>query len=168
MGLEDHLLAFAREDLDQLHPAVAEPHVRSLHTGRRPRQTRVLVAPVDLVGLGQGRSSAARRPATASTDGAAGARLGVAAHPRRSRPCSPEPQGPHGSRSRDSRSRRGFFSLASKLALKLLYPRPQLGIGWIVRSYVCEVASPRTTLRIVFFETRRSRASFLIGTPITR
>ena len=48
---EHHLLALAREDLNQLHPAVAEPHVRSLHPRRRPRQTRVLVAPVELVGL---------------------------------------------------------------------------------------------------------------------
>ena len=48
---EDHLLALAREDLNQLHPAVAEPHVRSLHPRRSPRQTRVLVAPVELVGL---------------------------------------------------------------------------------------------------------------------
>ena len=51
MRLEDHLLAFAREDLDQLHPAVAEPHVRRLHPRRRTRQARVLVAPVELVGL---------------------------------------------------------------------------------------------------------------------
>ena len=51
MCLEDHLLALAREDLNQLHPAVAEPHVRSLHPGRRTRQARVLVAPVELVGL---------------------------------------------------------------------------------------------------------------------
>ena len=51
VGLKDHLLAFAREDLNQLHPAVAEPHVRRLHPGRRARQTRVLVAPVELVGL---------------------------------------------------------------------------------------------------------------------
>ncbi len=51
MDLKDHLLALAREDLDQLHPAVAEPHVRSLHPRRRTRQTRVLVAPVELVGL---------------------------------------------------------------------------------------------------------------------
>ena len=49
--LEHHLLALAREDLNQLHPAVAEPHVRRLHLGRRARQTRVLVAPVELVGL---------------------------------------------------------------------------------------------------------------------
>ena len=32
-------------------PVVAEPHVRGLHTGRRTRKTRVLVAPVELVGL---------------------------------------------------------------------------------------------------------------------
>ena len=32
-------------------PAVAEPHVRRLHLGRRTRQTRVLVAPVELAGL---------------------------------------------------------------------------------------------------------------------
>ena len=49
--LEDHLLALAREDLDQLHPAVAEPHVRRLHPGRGTRQNRVFVAPVELVGL---------------------------------------------------------------------------------------------------------------------
>ena len=49
--LKDHLLTFAREDLNQTHPAVAEPHLCRLHPGRRPRQTRVLVAPVELVGL---------------------------------------------------------------------------------------------------------------------
>ena len=48
---EDHLLALAGEDLNQPHAAVAEPHLRGLHPGRRPRQTRVLVAPVELVGL---------------------------------------------------------------------------------------------------------------------
>ena len=49
--LEHHLLALAREDLNQLHAAVAEPHVRRLHLGRHTRQARVLVAPVELVGL---------------------------------------------------------------------------------------------------------------------
>ena len=49
--LKDHLLALAGKDLDQIHPAVAQPHVRRLHPGRRTRQTRVLVAPVELVGL---------------------------------------------------------------------------------------------------------------------
>ena len=49
--LEHHLLALAREELNQLHAAVAEPHVRRLHLGRHTRQTRVLVAPVELVGL---------------------------------------------------------------------------------------------------------------------
>ena len=49
--LEHHLLALARKDLDQIHPAVAQPHVRRLHPGRRTRQTRVLMAPVELVGL---------------------------------------------------------------------------------------------------------------------
>ena len=48
---EYHLLALAGKDLDQIHPAVAQPHVRRLHPGRRTRQTRVLVAPVELVGL---------------------------------------------------------------------------------------------------------------------
>ena len=48
--LEHHLLALAREDLNQLHAAVAEPHVRRLHLGRHTRQARVLVAPVELVG----------------------------------------------------------------------------------------------------------------------
>ena len=51
MRLEDHLLALARENLNQLHAAVAEPHVRRLHLGRHTRQARVLVAPVELVGL---------------------------------------------------------------------------------------------------------------------
>ena len=51
MRLKDHLLALARKDLDQTHAAVAEPHLRGLHPGRRTRQTRVLVAPVELVGL---------------------------------------------------------------------------------------------------------------------
>ena len=36
--LEHHLLARAREDLNQLHPAVAEPHVRRLYPGRHTRQ----------------------------------------------------------------------------------------------------------------------------------
>ena len=45
----------------------------------------------------QGRSSAAHRPATATTDGAAGATPWRSAAPRRNRPRSPEPQGPRGS-----------------------------------------------------------------------
>ena len=49
--LEHHLLALAREDLDQLHAAVTQPHVRRLHPGRRARQHRVFVAPIELAGL---------------------------------------------------------------------------------------------------------------------
>ena len=49
--LEHHLLALAREQLNQQHPAVAQPHVRRLHLGRDARQDRVFVAPVELVGL---------------------------------------------------------------------------------------------------------------------
>ena len=33
--LEHHLLALARKDLDQLHAAVTQPHVRRLYPGRR-------------------------------------------------------------------------------------------------------------------------------------
>ena len=51
MRLEHHLLALAGKDLNQLHPAVAEPHVRRLHPGRGARQNRVFVAPVELVSL---------------------------------------------------------------------------------------------------------------------
>ena len=49
--LEHHLLALAREDLDQLHAAVTQPHVRRLHPDRGTLQDRVFVAPVELVGL---------------------------------------------------------------------------------------------------------------------
>ena len=78
--LEHHLLALAGKDLDQIHPAVAQPHVRRLHPGRRPRQTRVLVAPVELVGLAriedQRHKGLRRRQQTAT----APPRPGVAAH----------------------------------------------------------------------------------------
>ena len=80
MRLEHHLLALAREDLDQIHAAVAQPHVRRLHLGRRTRQTRVLVAPVELVGLAriedQRHIGLRRRQQTAT----APPRPGVAAH----------------------------------------------------------------------------------------
>ena len=48
---EDHLLTLAGINLNQIHPAVAQTHVRSLHLRRRAQQNRVLVAPVELVGL---------------------------------------------------------------------------------------------------------------------
>ena len=38
---------------------------------------------------------------------------------------------------------------------------PSSGIGWNLRSYVCEVASPRATLRIVFFETPKITGELL-------
>ena len=49
--LEHPLLARAREALNPLHAAVAEPHVRCLHLARHTRQARVFVAPVERVGL---------------------------------------------------------------------------------------------------------------------
>ena len=49
--LEYHLLAFARKHLDQIHPAVAQPHLRCLDRARRARQDRLFVAPVELVDL---------------------------------------------------------------------------------------------------------------------
>ena len=93
--LEHHLLALAREDLNQLHAAVAEPHVRCLHLGRHTRQARVLVAPVELVGLAgieaqRHKTLRRRQQPPPPTPGP-----GVAAHRVRSRRHSPEPQGLH-------------------------------------------------------------------------
>ena len=123
--LEDHLLAFAREDLDQLHPAVAEPHVRRLHPRRRTRQARVLVAPVELVGLA--RIEAQRHVGLRGRQQTATAtpRLGVAAHrviaalvaerckvlvdPQQRQPIPALP-----------------LLVGFKLALKLLHPRTKL------------------------------------------
>ena len=67
MRLEGHhLLKLPRmEDLNRrCMPAVAEPHVRRLHLGRHTRQARVLVAPVELVGLAGIKARAAQNPAT--------------------------------------------------------------------------------------------------------
>ena len=77
---EHHLLALAGKDLDQIHPAVAQPHVCRFHLGRGAQQTRVLVAPVELVGLTRiedQRHIGLRRQQQAPP---ASPRLGVAAH----------------------------------------------------------------------------------------
>ena len=123
--LEHHLLALARKDLNQLHPAVAEPHVRGLHTGRRTRKTRVLVAPVKLVGLAgieaQRHIGLRRRQQTATaTPG-----LGIATHrvvaaliARLAKSLiNPQQRQPITARLR---------LVGLKLALKLLDPGPQL------------------------------------------
>ena len=49
--VEHHLLALARVQLHQKHPAVAQAHVRGLHPRRLARQHHLLVAPVELIRL---------------------------------------------------------------------------------------------------------------------
>ena len=49
--VEHHLLALARIELHQKHPAVAQTHVRGLHPHRLARQHHLLVAPVELIRL---------------------------------------------------------------------------------------------------------------------
>ena len=90
MGVEHHLLALARVELNQKHPAMAKTHVRRLDLGRRAHQNRVLMAPVEPVDLG--RSSAARGLATAIVTRAARATPWHTAAPRRSHRHSPATQ----------------------------------------------------------------------------
>ena len=106
-------------------PAVAEPHVRSLHTGRRTRQARELVAPVELVGLAgveaQRHVGLRRRQQTAP----APPRLGVAPHRviaagvAQSRKVLVDPQ-----QRQTQPARRPLIGLQT--ALKLLDPGPKL------------------------------------------
>ena len=51
MGVEHHLLRFARIGPHEQHAAVAEPDVRHLHHRRRAGEHDNLVAPVELIGL---------------------------------------------------------------------------------------------------------------------
>ena len=125
MRLKDHLLTFAGKDLDQIHPAVAQPHVRRLHPGRRPRQTRVLVAPVELVGLARveaqrhiGLRRRQQTPTPAPRPGVAPHRV-IAALVAQGRKVLVDPQ-----------QRQAVPTLlllvGLKLALELVDPRPKL------------------------------------------
>ena len=123
--LEHHLLALAREDLNQLHAAVAEPHVRCLHLGRHTRQARVLVAPVELVGLAgieaQRHKTLRRRqqpPPPTPGPGVAVHRV-VAAAIAQSRKVFMNPQ------QRQTIPAR-LLLVGLKPALQLLHPRPKL------------------------------------------
>jgi len=51
MGIEHHLLAFARVGPDEHHAAVAEPNMGDLQGHRHAVDHHDLVAPVELVGL---------------------------------------------------------------------------------------------------------------------
>ena len=51
MGIEHHLLRFARIGADERHAAMTEPDVRDLHNRRHAGELDDLVAPVELVGL---------------------------------------------------------------------------------------------------------------------
>ena len=51
MGVEHHLLAFARIDPHKRHPAMAQTHMRGLHHHRDAVHHNGLVAPVELVGF---------------------------------------------------------------------------------------------------------------------
>ena len=51
MGVEHHLLRFARISAHEHHPAVAEAQMRDLHDRRHPVHHNDLVAPVELIGL---------------------------------------------------------------------------------------------------------------------
>ena len=123
--LEHHLLALAREDLDQLHAAVTQPHVRRLHPGRRARQHRVFVAPVEPVGLariedqrhiGLGRR---QQPVPAPPDPGIAAHRVVAAliAQRRKVFMNPQQRQPIPAR---------LLLVGLQLALKLIHPRSKL------------------------------------------
>ena len=123
--LEHHLLALAREDLNQLHAAVAEPNVRCLHLGRHTRQARVLVAPVELVGLAgieaQRHKTLRRRqqpPPPTPGPGVAAHRV-VAAAIAQSRKVFMNPQQRQAVPAR-------LLLVGLKPALQLTHPRPQL------------------------------------------
>ena len=73
MGIEHHLLAFARIDPHKRHPAMAQPHMGGFHHHRDAIHHNGLVAPVELVGfagregqrnIGLRRGSPARFPPT--------------------------------------------------------------------------------------------------------
>ena len=51
MGVEHHLLAFARIDSNKRHAAMAQPHMGGLHHHRHAVYHNGLVAPVELVGF---------------------------------------------------------------------------------------------------------------------
>ena len=132
--LEDHLLALTREDLNQLHAAVAEPHVRCLHLGRHTRQARVLVAPVELVGLAgieaQRHKTLRRRqqpPPPTPGPGVAAHRV-VAAAITQSRKVFMNPQ----QRQSDPGAASSRWPQAGAPAHST--HGPSFGIGWILRS----------------------------------
>ena len=132
--LEHHLLALAREDLDQLHPAVAEPacappspwswyptepRIRGSSRTGRPRPDR---------------RSAAQRPATATTAGAGDARPWHSAEPRHSRPHSPETQGLHESAEETAGPCAPSSRWPPAGAQASSTHGPSFGIGWILRA----------------------------------
>ena len=106
-------------------PAVAEPHVRGLHPGRRTRQARELVAPVELVGLARveaQRHIGLRRrqqPAPAPPGSRVAAHRVVAALVTLGRKVLVDPQ-----QRQTQPARRPLIGLQT--ALKLLHPRPKL------------------------------------------
>ena len=71
VGVENHLLRFARIDAREHHTAVAEANVRDLHDRRHPVHHDDLVAPIELVGLARRESQrhiGARRRAAVRLD----------------------------------------------------------------------------------------------------
>ena len=106
-------------------PAVAEPHLRGLHPRRRAGQTRVLVAPVELVGLARVEDQRHVRLRRRQQAPPPAPRLGVAPHRvvaalvALSHKVLVDPQ-----QRQAIPARRPLVGLQT--ALELLHPRPQL------------------------------------------